>query len=153
MNPTDDELLAALLDVLPGEDWVRDPDWHAENWIREVVEAPTREAMIRALKEGHVGGDESRVRLADELCRRFPQPITVAVLEECGFRFYGDMCGAGLFSCEWNDDVGAIHDDATTVVSWGERGVRGREHREEVRDARRLRELVEGLKVVYGRKE
>ena len=46
-----------------------------------------------------------------------------AALDDCGFRFYGDMVG----------------------IAWGPTG---KEHRETVTDARRWRELVEGLKVV-----
>jgi len=73
-----------------------------------------------------------------------------AALDECGFRFYGDMAGAGLFACEWNDEITAVHDGDMVGIAWGPTG---KEHRETVTDARRWRELVEGLKVVYGVKE
>jgi len=72
-----------------------------------------------------------------------------AALDECGFRFYGDMAGAGLFACEWNDAIDAVHDGDTVFVAWGPTN---KVHGEIVRDARRLRELVEALKVVYGTK-
>ena len=92
-EPTDDELIAALLDVLPGEDWVRDPDWNAATMIRAAVEAPTRDAMLKEMGEDAFSDTVGRARLADELCRRFPQPITDAVLGECGFVALREPCG------------------------------------------------------------
>ena len=144
-EPTDDKLIAALLDVLPGEDWVRDPDWNAATMIRAAVEAPTRDAMLKEMGEDAFSDTVGRARLADELCRRFPQPITDAVLGECGFvAFEGAV---------WTHPSVAWHlcaklGDAIAEVAWNA----GR-NAECVRDARRLRELVAGLGVVYGRRE
>lgn len=148
-DPTDDELLAALLDVLPGETWYTDPDLNAAGTLRSAVEAPTREAMLWSLKVELVGdGDESRVRLADELCRRFPQPITDAVLGECGFEPFArdwalDLSRAAVFA-----KVRSVGVYVSWIVSNDDLS-----HGETVTDARRLRELVAGLRVVYGTRE
>lgn len=146
-EPTDDELLAVWKIVepryMPSVDTLRT--------MRRASCATTTEDVLESLRA--LGPDAAR--LADELCRRFPQPITDAVLGECGFasgpvperRILRLKRGVAVSRCV----------PSGAVVWWGEvwgtfdgdAGI----HREHVRDARRLRELVAGLELVYGRRE
>lgn len=151
-NPTDDELWAAYVELTLGaaeSDDANKPE--IVRLCRAAVAAPTIRDAEQILAEAHWGDPDYCAAFLRRRCPQrddTPQPITDAVLDECGFE-PSDRVPLWDMMLERAAVTAEPLTEGWDIV-WYAEG----DHGELVTDARRLRELCDGLRKVYGgRKE